>query len=442
MSIQNIFAEDIAAGREITRAELKPDPVFYYDGARYYLDSGREFIPMDQRSVNRHLKQRGVQPTEMDKILCEIQTDRFIHFAGPLAGKARGLHEMSGMKLLATVSPRIIQPKAGDWPTLKAVIGGLLKDDDAGMRQVYTFMAWLKVARESLVSGKRRPGQALALAGPRGCGKSLLIDITEAALGGRRANPYKYFSGRTNFNADLAGAELLAVDDEAGSTDFRSRMKFSASIKSCLFSGGVAIEGKHRNSFNFAPCWRMMVALNDEAEALLVLPPITEDVGDKITLFRCHKAPLPMPTFTMDQREEFFAALMAELPALLAFLETWPIPGDIQEDRCGVTYYHHPHILAALHQLSPEGQLVALIDTAAAAGGISLPWQGTASELKAMLATCHTVARDTEKLLYTANSAGTYLARLEGKRVSRLTIRDGIQRWQVDSVEQWNKFSH
>ena len=142
-----------------------------------------------------------------------------------------------------------------------------------------------------------------------------MIEIVQLLLGNRRANPYPYFSGRTNFNADLAGAELLAVDDEAGSTDIRSRRTFATSLKSCLFSGSVRIEGKNRTAFTFRPCWRMMLALNDEPEALLVLP-LTEDIVDKIILFQCQRVTLPMPAHTTE-RERFFAALQTEVPTFL-----------------------------------------------------------------------------------------------------------------------------
>jgi hypothetical protein len=412
----------------------RPDPAarFVYDGLRYFLDTGREFVPMDQKSVSRHMRGWGHDRDESETALCRIQTDGHIHFAGPLAGHPRGLHTVGGARLLATVSPEIIEAKAGPWPTLRAVLEGLLDDAESGSVQVETFLAWLKIARESLVTNRRRPGQAVALAGPRGSGKSLLIDVAELALGGRRANPYSYFTGRTNFNADLAGAELLAVDDEAGSTDIRSRRTLAANIKACLFSGAVRIEGKNKAAFTFRPCWRMLMALNDEPEALLVLPPITEDIGDKITLFRCHKRPLPMPAHTLEEREAFFAKLREELPGMLAWLEGWEIPEALREERCGVLAFHHPEIMAALHELSPEGNLSNLIDTASASGGLALPWTGTAAELKGILCTTQATARDAEKLLgQWAPAAGSYLAKLEGERVERLTKRDGIQRWRI-----------
>lgn len=413
---------------------LSDDPVkrFYYNGSGYFLDTGREFIPVDQRSVTRHMKAWGLNRDEIEAAVCLIQIDQFINFAGPLAGHPRGIHNAGGAKLLATVSPHIIKARPGSWDTIRAVLEGLLDDPDVGKVQVEILLAWLKIARESLVSNRRRPGQAIGLTGPRGGGKSLLIDLIEAALGGRRANPYAYFIGRTNFNADLAGAELLAVDDEAGSTDIRSRRTLAANIKSCLFSGNVRVEGKHKQAFNFRPCWRMLLALNDEPEALLVLPPITEDIGDKITLFRCHKRPLPMPAHTLDEREAFFATLVSELPGLLAWLESWEIPQQLREERCGVRWFHHPAILAALNELSPEGQLIGLIDTAHASGALPLPWVGTAADLKGILCHAVTIARDAEKLLGSwAPATGTYLARIEGGRVERLTVRDGIQRWRI-----------
>jgi hypothetical protein len=432
-SIQKNFVDPLPLTALPSPEEQDQATAFFYDGVRYHLDTGREFVPMDQKSVSRHMAGWGVKHGEIETALCRIQTDRHINYAGPLAGHPRGLHTAGGVKLLATCSPEVIEATEGPWGTLQAVIENLLGDPEAGTVQIETFMSWLKIARESLLTNRRRPGQALAFAGPRGCGKTLLIDILERALGGRRANPYPHFSGRTNFNADLAGAELLAVDDEAGSSNIRSRKALAASIKSCLFSGAVRIEGKHRCAFSFKPCWRMVMALNDEPEALLVLPPITEDIADKITLFRCHKRPLPMPAHTLDEREAFFATLRAELPGMLAWLEAWEIPAELREERCGVLAYHHPAILAGLLELSPEGQLAGMVDTAAAAGALPLPWVGTAAELKGILTACPQTARDAEKLLGGwAPATGTFLGRLEGNgRVERMTLRDGIQRWRI-----------
>ncbi len=423
----------VVIDRPTGKVSIPTHQAFFYDGPRYYFDSGKDFIPMDVASVSRHLLSRGIPKEAIQSILCKIQVEGFIHFAGPLAGYQRGIHLENGCRLLASTSPHIIPANAGQWPTLDAVIRGLLAQDEGDFIQVETFLGWLKFARESLVTGRRRPGQALALAGPRNCGKSLLIDVVEAALGGRRCNPYQYFTARTSFNGDIAGAELLAIDDEAGSTDFRARKALAASIKSNLFAGAVRIEGKHKNAFTFRPCWRMILALNDEPESLLVLPPITEDIADKLTLLKCHKAALPMPAHTMEQRQQFFAQLMAELPALLDWLEKWDVPADLREERCGVTHYHHPDLLGALLELSPEGQLAGLIDSAESLGGIELPWSGTAAEFSKLLCACPGIGQAAQQLLgHWQPACGVYLGKLQGTgKVHRLTLLRGIQRWRV-----------
>lgn len=406
---------------------------FYYDGLRYYLDTGRDYVPMDGRSVTLHLAGAGLAKSEIDPALCEIQTRRFVSYCGPLAGHARGLHEANGARLLATCSPRIIPARPGAWPTIRAVLEALLDDEEAEVSQVEILLGWLKTAREALLAGSRRPGQALALCGPVACGKSLLLDLLEACLGGRRCNPYPHFSGRTNFNGDLAGAELLAVDDEAGSTDIRARKHLAANIKSHLFSGAVRIEAKNRTAFVFRPVWRLVFCLNDEPESLLVLPPLTVDLADKVSLLRCHRRPLPMPSHTLSERERFFDTLVSEIPALAAYLESWEIPAGLEDERCGVRHFHHPALLAELHTLSPEGQLAALLDAADETGALPLPWQGTAASLKAVLCGMSGASgKDAERLLGGWHGAlGAYLARLEGGRVRRLSRVEGTQRWEI-----------
>lgn len=430
-------AQTAAMAATMARAKRVELPGFYYTGAAYYLDTGAEFVPMDQRSVTRHLKAAGLTPPEVDLELNRIQIEAHVHFAGPLAGHSRGLHVSSGKRLLATSSPTIIGAAPGQWPTLLAVIKGLLGDDpDAGSHQVDTFFGWLKIAREALVGERRRPGQALVLAGPRGCGKSLLLDVVEMALGGRRANPYAHFSGRTAFNGDLAGAELLAVDDEAGSTDIRARKNLAASIKANLFAGSVRIEGKHREGFVFRPLWRMVIACNDEPESLMVIPPLAEDIVDKLILLRCHKRPLPMPAHTLDEREAFFATLAAEIPAMLHALDGWQIPEGMREERCGIAHYHHPHLVHALGEMAPETALLGLVDQLADAGNLALPWTGTASELRTILINEHATRRDAERLLHWTQATGGYLGRLEGDRVRALTKQRGIQRWRIEPFKE------
>ena len=65
---------------------------FYYDGnGKYHLDTGLQLVPMDQRSVIRHLKLWGFVDTQprdgtpgvevINPMLCEIQTRRYVRKA-------------------------------------------------------------------------------------------------------------------------------------------------------------------------------------------------------------------------------------------------------------------------------------------------------------------------------------------------------------------------
>lgn len=405
-------------------------PQVFYDGYRYYLDNQKEYIPINEASTKRHLRNFGMERDEIEEALCNIQTKNFIGFAGPLAGKNRGIHETNGQKVLAINSPKIIQSKKGDFPNLKAIIEGLLGPDSV---QVPIFYGWLKVARAGLLSGERSPGQVLALAGKAGCGKSLLIDLLDRLLGGRRANPYKFFTGRTGFNAELAGAELLAIDDDAGSTDIRARKALGAAIKANLFAGAVSIEGKYRTAFSFKPFWRMVMALNDEPEELLLLPPINDnDIADKITLFKCQHFNFPQRIETETEKAAFFNRMVSEMPGFLDFLEQWEIPEELKERRCGVIHYHEPSLMESLGSLSPEAALRGLIDQAKDYGSLRLPWEGTAAELKTILYACEVTRSDSEKLLGRwMQATGTYLTKLCGQGVEKLKLNCGNQRWYI-----------
>lgn len=409
----------------------EPGTRFFYDGQRYFLDTGHEFVPMDLASVRRHLVAAGLKRDEHDGIVNEIQKGRYVTWAGPLAGHERGLHGVSGKRILVTSSPVIIAAAPGEWPMLEAVVRGLIGGDpDCGEQQLMAFFGWLKAAREALVRGVRRPGQALVLAGQRNCGKSLLIDLIARVLGGRRAGAHPYFVGKTRFNGDLAGAELLVVDDQAGSTDIRTRREFGANIKAHLFSGSVRIEGKGKEGFDCAPCWRLVIACNDEAENLLVLPPLTPDVADKLTMLKCDRFALPLPAYSMKERDAFFRRLLEELPAFLHFLEGLEIPAALRDERCGIAYFHHPDLVAALGVLSPEQQLLELIDSASL---LHLPWEGRALELRQALETDPGVFRQVDHLLSWSHTAcGQYLARLlDTGRVEKLPKKDGYPRWRV-----------
>jgi hypothetical protein len=170
--------------------------------------------------------------------------------------------------------------------------------------------------------------------------------------------------------------------------------------------------------------WRATVSVNDEPEYLLTLPPLDESIQDKVFLFRCHRFQFPMPMATDDQKNVFWTALLAELPAFLHFLlfelET---PPDIADERYGVRSFLHPTLVEALGDLAPEQRLMELIDLGLFRHRID-PWEGTAAELQAEL-TRHDAptTHEARRLFSYAGSVGHLLRALRQRHPAKISYR-------------------
>lgn len=428
--------------------EVLPVPNIYYQstGPAYWVeDSTARWIGVNESSVRLRLRAAGFSTeiragmnNQVDECLLRIQDSQNISYAGSLAGYRAGLHEIHRRQVLVTESPRLIQPALGDWPLLQGIIDGML-DDPQWDQRPYLY-GWLKQAMESFRTGRWTPGQVVAMAGPVNSCKSLLQAMFTEMFGGRAAKPYLYMTGRTNFNADLFGAEHLMVEDEAESRDIRARRNFGSRIKEVAVNRDHHCHGKGKQALTLTPIWRMTISLNDEPERLLVLPPLDSDVADKLMLFKVRPYQLPMPTETAEEKARLWNALVAELPAFMEFLDRFQIPGGLRSRRFGVTHFHHPDLVEALTEMSPEARLLELIDAAFFNGDLPLnEWQGSASDLGDIL--CHGTARrhrEADQLLSYSNSCGIYLHRLanveEGGRVSGRHL-NGRQIWTIRPPE-------
>jgi hypothetical protein len=290
-----------------------------------------------------------------------------------------------------------------------------------GPDQEFFIFGWLKVAYESLRTGKPRVGQALALAGPVESGKSLLQNhIITPILGGRSAKSHRYMSGATPFNGDLFGSEHLIIEDDEASTDIRARRNFGTKIKEITANIFNSCHAKHRQAINLPPLWRLSISVNDEQEDLQILPPIDESLQDKIIILKAAHHAMPMPTASGEDRESFIAALRAELPAFIDFLQTWEIPKQLVSQRYGITHFQHPEILEALATLAPETKLLGLIDDELFGSALPAIWEGSASDLERKLKSeASQVSHEARQLFSFPAACGTYLGRLAKKYPKR-----------------------
>ena len=426
MSSQNNSLVEIEAFTEEIREEANPRPTIYYDAERkeYLLenDAGR-WISYNQNQIKRKLRARGYSAKAGDNPLSEVENfmeqaeEHFdIQYAGPIAGKKAGFYQENGLRFLVTEGPQLIEPAPGQFPTLQAILQQLFQNGETegeGQRQLQTFYGWLRHAVTALRAGKPSQAQALAICGSAGSGKSLLQKIISLLLGGRSAKGARYMTGKTDFNSELCTAEHVILEDEHMSNRMSDRLAFATQIKNVTVSTDtVSCHRKGRQAVNLSVWWRVTITLNDNPEDLRILPPMNESVRDKIILLRASCAAMPMPTTTPDERSAFWEAIRAELPAFLNFLiQNHRITEADQCPRYGIATWHHPELVTALHEISPEAHLLKLMDSILWETGRQ-EWKGTADELRKLLLNDERTRRDTQSLMESVTACGTFLGRL------------------------------
>jgi hypothetical protein len=211
------------------------------------------------------------------------------------------------------------------------------------------------------------------------------------------------------------------IEDEPASTDLRTRRAFGAQIKQISGCDTQRCHAKHQQAITLSPFWRLTITLNDEAENLMVLPPIDDSIEDKIILLKASSFTMPMPSGTNEERDKFWNQLLSELPSFLHYLRQWQIPDDLKKDRYGINFFHHPAILQEIDALSPEFRLLNIIDKDVFGGELPSTWTGTAEDLEVFLTTKGAFQYETRKLLNWNNAAGTYLGRLAKKYPERFS---------------------
>lgn len=422
--------------------------IFYDAQTREYLvKNGRGlWISQSEAQLRKRLVQIGFNGTppkgqqcqlsEIDRALILLQDFKSLTYYGRLAGAKEGYYERNGVRYLVTEGPRLIEPVYGKFPIITSLVVGLLSagEREHGDTQWNTFMGWTKTAILALRAGKIQQAQALAIAGPRDCGKSLLQLLITELLGGRCAKPASYMMGRSDFNGELFESEHLMLEDEFMSTSIKDRLRLGASIKAMTVSTKVAhCHRKHRQPVNLPVWWRVTISVNDDPEALMVLPPLDDHVADKIIVLRASRFDMPMPTGTLDEKEAFWNTMVGEIPAFLDWIiNEFQIPEELRDPRrYGIATWHHPEICSALERLSPEFELLDLIDRAEIAP--VEPWSGTAAELENSLTGCSFTRDSARRLLTWSGACGAYLARLAKKRPDRVVAARSSKRraWRI-----------
>lgn len=397
---------------------------------------------INEKALQTELKAQGYsfdeEPGELLseglKVQRNIQLHQDVAYTGRLAGYTAGVHEICGRKVLVTEAPKILIPKTGDWSTLNQLIEGLFKTEVCD--QTPYVYGWIKCGYEALRTGNVTRGQALAIAGPKGSGKSLFQNLITEMFGGRIAKPYHFMTGRTAFNSEMFAAEHLMIEDEPASTRIEARRNFGTMIKTITANETQPCFTKGAEAITLKPFWRLSITMNEEPEDLMVLPPFEDGIDDKIILLKAKRSTMPMPTDDADERATFWSALMAEIPAFLAFLTDWQIPNGVKDSRWGIATFHHPELLEKVKELAPETRLLSLIDSCTEMFPVLKDeWQGTALKLEQMLTDVDWSLHHQARTLFQSQSTcGKLLGRLASQhpdRVCKDRISNGYTVWKI-----------
>ena len=287
------------------------------------------------------------------------------------------------------------------------------------------------------------PGQVLILAGPQGCGKNLVQElIITPILGDRIAEPYRFAVGRTQFNQDLYKAAHLMIADQKKPTERADMREFIRRMASNDFD---SLHPKNKEAIGLPTLWRMTISCNEEPADLKIIPPL-DGLEDKLMLFRCALADMPMPTGDIQSRHEFAAAIRAELPAFIDSLLSFKIPSGLYHERFGIKGYLHPELVRMVRKLDSEEDLLELIKDARKLSPQLNLTLITAAELHQRLYKIKNLRQHLLAITRSPRWLGQLLSKLANRndgivkrghyRTRRSAVHDSHLKW----VERWNVF--
>ncbi len=391
-------------------------PETYYENhsSRYYArdanDAFRSYTVGHAKDVLRHYR---TPDAEIDDAMFRILHEYCVDLVLNVAGMARGLHQINGVKVLVPVGPKYISSKKGKWPTICKILVGALGQD-----QFEWFLHWLASSTQSYYSRTWQPAQVVAFIGPTGSCKSLIQGILTAVFGGREARVMQALTGATTFNGEWAEATHLVVEDEFAENSKRLREQVKEQVKAIAVNQYHRIHSKGQNAMSICPFWRMTISCNPVTESLAVLPILDDSVANKISLLWTSRLDMPMPAETPDEKALLWAKIESEFPALIYhLLELKTVPESLRdpEGRFTIKAHHHPTAKEQIDRLTPEGELLQNIFESIAET-IAIEFTGTAAQLLAQLKRQNREGQQTEK------SLGRNLSRYAQTHPSRVKI--------------------
>lgn len=317
-----------------------------------------DFADRSETQVWRNLFTAHFPKMLKDRVLQRIAQQNYLsRVEHAHSGYNEGIFTMRGKRVAVASSPKWIAGTAdGDG------CGNVLRllksrfDDPEDSRQLPMFFAWLKRARERVRThlesndrGETPPEiycPMLAIMGEQALGKTMIYKkIILPLLGGRDFDATKVLAMGDRFNAGVAGAEVMVIDDiSIKDVAKEGRAHFAQEIKRYLYGGQVSVEDKFEKSLMLDNHAIVAVQLfNPEA---IASTPDYSQAKDKVIFLNCSQ----FGRIEEDDASSDAAWAAAnreierELPAFAAMIDAYELPEDIRPEsrselRNGMIHY-------------------------------------------------------------------------------------------------------
>jgi len=428
----------------------------YYDGKNYWIkyeEDDAEWKKEIRDNIALHLKVsvglkaekgHGDNMTEVEAALYFIQRNNRVIKAQPYVNQPGGVITKDGGRVLNTSTIRCV-PAAEvapgtPWGTNFPWIGSFMgRDYFATPEQWDHFMAWFQYLYVTSLELRMQKGQSIFIAGPAGCGKTLLSNkIIGSALGGCM-DVASFLLGDTNFTSTYFNYPIWSIDD-ALAKDGRAHAHFSAMVKKVVANQIFEYHAKGKDAASIDWSGRAVITLNDDPESLRILPEPEMSLLDKICLFRCN----PERKFQFLSTEEQNRIIDQELPFFLGWLKVWTPPSFCKGGpRFGVKEYHDQVLLdearrsgktAEFREILRAFRLSYFID------GKTEPWEGTSTELLQTLSLDPAMEGLLRQVRLTPVQVGRELGKLValGHSITFKTVK-GHKIWVITADDAFNE---
>jgi hypothetical protein len=345
----------------------------YWDGDLYYkLNTRGQWESLTKVGIELYLTTgkglavEGASNSELKEALLYIHEVNRVDSIAPLVHFPPGLVHYEGTRYLNISRITPLQPAEveyadpeTDFPFLSRLLFQLFVTDDFTHEggpgpelQFHTFLTWLQKTYQAALNQDPIIGQAIYIAGPAECGKSLVGRKVISPLLGGFTDAGRFLLGKESFSAQALSYPVMCVDDGEAASDQRTLATFTSNLKKLIVNKSHTFRDLFRRGVNTVWLGRIVITCNEDPESLRILPDASATTLDKVHLFKVQATAVKFPFNT----EEVVAK---ELPFFARWLISSYTPPDevLVANRYGHACYHHSFLLGVARDATPAGAL-------------------------------------------------------------------------------------